>query len=181
MMAAGTPPDLFYLPPDLMPELASLKLIRPIDDYLNKDIASGNGAIHQGLLPNAPGHVPLRRRDESRRHRRRSTHCRKDFTTLIFYVNKELFQAAGVPIPYNGWTWDEFEADMARITALNGRPEFAGRKIYGGDFELWADTLRDVLWTFGGDFFGKSFRDVTLDSPRSQQALDMIVRTRLHR
>ena len=25
-----------------------------------------------------------------------------------------------------------------------------------------ADSLRNVVWTFGGDYFGKDFRDVTL-------------------
>src|SRR4051812_34534004 len=34
MMAAGTPPDIFYLPPDVFADLATLKLIRPIDDYV---------------------------------------------------------------------------------------------------------------------------------------------------
>src|ERR1039458_9840738 len=32
MMAAGTPPDLFYLSPDLLPEFASLHLIAPLND-----------------------------------------------------------------------------------------------------------------------------------------------------
>src|SRR3954447_17344002 len=41
MMAAGTPPDIFYLPPDTFPQWASLKLIRPIDDFVQRDIASG--------------------------------------------------------------------------------------------------------------------------------------------
>ena len=37
MLAAGTPPDLFYLPPDIFPELATQKLIRPIDDYVARE------------------------------------------------------------------------------------------------------------------------------------------------
>src|SRR5262245_47389573 len=41
MMAAGTPPDIFYLPPDILPELATLKLIRPIDDYIDRDTRAG--------------------------------------------------------------------------------------------------------------------------------------------
>jgi multiple sugar transport system permease protein len=42
-----------------------------------------------------------------------------------------------------------------------------------------------VLWTFGGDYFGvkesgaPDFRKVTLDEPAAQEALEMIVRTRL--
>jgi multiple sugar transport system permease protein len=178
MMAAGTPPDLFYLPPELLPEMATLKLIRPVDDYVQKDVAAGRD---QYLKDYYPILLDAFRYDTvSGRTGTGSLYALpKDFTTAGFYVNKDLFDAAGVPIPYGGWTWDEFEADMKKITALNGRPEFASRKIYGGDFEIWPATLHALLWTFGGDFFGKTFRDVTLDSPRSQQALAMIVRTRL--
>jgi ABC-type glycerol-3-phosphate transport system substrate-binding protein len=109
----------------------------------------------------------------------------KDFTTAIFYVNVDLFNAAGVPVPYKGWTWDEFETAMQKITALNDKPEFAGKKIYGGFFQLWPDTLRNMMWTFGGDFFGTNpdgspnFRDVTLDEPRAQETMQLIARTRL--
>src|SRR5687768_5024171 len=51
MMAAGDPPDLFYLPADIFPELASLKLIRPIDDFVEKDIAAGNKAVYDDFFP----------------------------------------------------------------------------------------------------------------------------------
>src|SRR5262245_50953220 len=37
MMAAGTPPDVFYLPPDIFAEFAHLKLVRPIDDYFARE------------------------------------------------------------------------------------------------------------------------------------------------
>src|SRR2546430_871911 len=51
MMAAGTPPDLFYLPPDALPELATQKLIRPIDDYIAKERATGQGAYLDDFWP----------------------------------------------------------------------------------------------------------------------------------
>src|SRR5256885_16809512 len=34
MMAGAAPPDIFYLPPDIFPELATQGLIRSIDDYV---------------------------------------------------------------------------------------------------------------------------------------------------
>src|SRR6202021_1329904 len=37
MLAAGTPPDVFYLPPDLMPELANLNIIQPLDPFMAKE------------------------------------------------------------------------------------------------------------------------------------------------
>src|SRR5947209_8119280 len=44
MFSAGMPPDLFYLPPSMVAEAATLKLARPIDDLIARDRAAGNGA-----------------------------------------------------------------------------------------------------------------------------------------
>ncbi|MBC8107799.1 MAG: extracellular solute-binding protein [Anaerolineae bacterium] len=180
MMAAGTPPDVFYLPPNLFPDFAHMKLVRPIDDYYATEPQQWKDDFYP-LLINAwrydvststVGRGPL-------------YGLPKDFTTAVFYVNLDLFKAAGVPVPYDGWTWDEFEASMKKITALSDNPAFKGRKVYGGFFQLWPDTIRNMLWTCGGEFFGNhpdgtpNFRDVTLDEPGAQTALKLIARTRL--
>jgi multiple sugar transport system permease protein len=188
MLAAGTPPDLFYLPPNLLPNLADLKLVRPIDDLLAADKKAGHDIVKDFY----PILISSFRYDTatSRFGAGPLYGLPKDWTPLLFFVNLDLFKAAGVPVPYNGWTWDEFEADMKKLTALNGQPGFENRKVYGAVLELWGDTIRDILWSYGGDFFGTrrsltnkgevlpDFRDVTLNSAASQEALQMIVRTR---
>jgi multiple sugar transport system substrate-binding protein len=181
MMSAGTPPDVFYLPPDTFPAWASMDLIRPVDDLIQKDIAQGGAktkALYDDFFPilmnayrydNATGKIgsgPL-------------YGLPKDMTTAVFYVNLDLFAKAGVRVPYEGWTWDEFEQTCKKITALSNTPGFEGRKIYGASFDLWSDTLRQILWSFGGDFFGPGgFRDVALDQPAAQEALEFIRRSR---
>src|SRR6266480_3860655 len=131
MMAAGTPPDLFYLPPDTFPQWASMKLIRPIDDLIARDIATGGEktrALYDDFFPiimdayrfdastGKIGSGPL-------------YGLPKDFTTAVMYVNLDLFQKAGVRVPYDGWTWNEFEDTCKKITALSNTPEFKGRRI----------------------------------------------------
>ena len=64
---------------------------------------------------------------------------------------------------------------MKKIRDLSNTPGFEGREIYGATFELWTDTIRNIVWTFGGEFFGPGgYRDVTLDSPNVQEALEMM-------
>jgi multiple sugar transport system permease protein len=187
MMSAGTPPDLFYLPPDLLPELASLELIAPIDDRIAADVAAGNGALYDDYFPIL---LQAWRYDVARQVTGEGPiyGLPKDSTTAVFYANLDLLDAAGVDwrdIQRGGWTWDRFEAEVKKIHALRQRPEFADRRIFGGHFGLWPDPLRNILWTFGTDFFATrpdgtaDFRDVILDEPPAQRALEMIRRTRL--
>jgi multiple sugar transport system permease protein len=176
MMAAGTPPDLFYLRPEELADLASMKLIQPIDDRFNREPAGWKDDFFPILLDGFRYDVAAQRSGPGG-----SLYgLPKDFATAGFYVNLDLFKAAGVAVPYSGWTWDEFEADMRKITALSHTRGFEDRDIYGGYFEIWPATLRNILWTYGGDFFGPGgFRDVALSSPQAQAALQMILRTRL--
>ncbi len=180
MMAAGTPPDLFYLPPRLLPELASLKLIRPVDDYVAKEKLTPEGRaffadVYPILLHVFSYDVAADKTGSGQLYG-----LPKDSTTTVMYVNLDLFAKAGVTVPYGGWTWDEFEVACRKITALTGTPGFEDQKIYGANFEIWPDTLRNVLWTFGGEFFGPGgFRDVGFGSPGSQEALSIIARLRL--
>src|SRR5437763_5602885 len=129
MLAAGTTPDVFYLRPELLREFASMKLIASLDqqfaaepkewkdDFLPimLDAWRYNAATDKIGDPTATLYgLP------------------KDFTTAVMYVNLDLFQKAGIPVPYKGWTWDEYEADIRKITDLTGTPAVDGRTIYGG-------------------------------------------------
>lgn len=174
MMAGGTPPDLFYLPPDLLPELAQLQLIRPIDDYIRKvpNHQQWLDDFYPVLLDTFRYDVKTERTGIGPLYG-----IPKDFTTSVFYVNVDLFNRAGVRVPYEGWTWDEFEADMKKIRALDTGHE---PRIYGGYLQIWPDSLLNIIWSFGGEYFGPGgFRDVRLDDPPAQRALEMIARVRL--
>jgi multiple sugar transport system permease protein len=184
MMASGQPPDAFYLPQDILPTLARLKLIRELDSYiLHEDKAylddffpilrngfkfdPANGAFGVGPTWALP----------------------KDFTTAIMYCNVDLMSAAGVDyrdIQKNGWTWDRFETEMKKFNALRSKREYAGREIYGTFLFANSESFRNIVWTYGGDYFYidpvthiPDFRRVILDTPEAQSAVSMIARMRL--
>jgi ABC-type glycerol-3-phosphate transport system substrate-binding protein len=178
MLAAGQPPDVFYLPPDLLPQMANLKALKSLEPYVAKEdkawmddfVPIVLNAFRFDTDKGTSGKGPLYA-------------LPKDFTTTCFYININLFEAAGIDwrdIQKNGWTWDQFTSDMRKISALGNRPDYAGRKMYGTFIWLWTDTIRDILWTFGGDFFHSDadgnplFREVALDSPESQAGLKFI-------
>ena len=183
MMAAGTPPDVFYLPPDVFPELATQKLIRPIDDYIEKEKAAGQAEYLKDFWPilMEAWHYDAA---TGQFGKGKLYGLPKDCTTAVMYVNLDLFNKAGVKVPYDGWTWDEYAAAVKKITALSGTPAVNGRQIFGGDLEIWSDSLRNIIWSYGGEYWGTKpdgspdFARVLLDQPPAQQAMDMIYRLR---
>ena len=42
----------------------------------------------------------------------------QNLSSLVVYYNRDLFDAAGVPYPEAGWTWDDF---LAAAKALDDR------------------------------------------------------------
>src|SRR5439155_3490272 len=186
MMAAGTPPDIFYLPPDVFPELATQKLIRPVDDYVAKELAKHPKylddffpilmeAWHYDVATNRVGAGKL-------------YGLPKDCTTAVMYINVDLFEKAGLDwraIQKSGWSWPEFEAAMKKVRALSGTPAVGGRNIFGANLELGVEQLRHLIWTFGGEMFqtnpdgSADFHRVLLDQPPAQEALEMVRRMRL--
>jgi len=183
MMAGNSAPDVFYLRPDMLAQLAEDKLIAPLDDYVANEPAEWKNdfwpividALHYDTATGALGHGKL-------------YGLPKDFTTTVFYINIDLFEKAGIDwrtIQKNGWNWDEFSADMQKITALNGTPGYEGRTLYGTLLQIWPDTLRNMLWTYDGDFFKKNadgtpdFAHLAFNEPGAQKALQLIKRLRL--
>jgi len=186
MLAAGTPPDLFYLRPESMAQLSAMKLLLPLDDF----VAAQRQTDPEWVNDFYPLILDAYRFDvaTSRTGVGVQYGLPKDFTTLVFYVNLDLFRRAGIDvakIQRDGWTWDEFAEVMRRVRALGGSPDFRGRTIYGGFLQVSPGTLLSMVWNHGGDFFGTkpdgapNFRDVLLDEPPAQAALQRIARLRL--
>jgi len=184
MMASGQPPDAFYLPQDILPTMARLKLIRPLDSYIAHEdpayLADFFPILRNGFkfdtTTGAFGAGP-------------TWALPKDFTTAVMYCNVDLMEKAGVDIrdiQKNGWTWDRYQTEMKKFLALKEKPEFAGRDIYGAFLFANGESFRNIIWTFGGDYFYidpvtqiPDFRRVTLNTPEAQAAIRMIAQMRL--
>lgn len=177
LYAAGTPPDLFYVPSALFVPLATMNLLHPLDGYVAQERAAGRDAWLDDLYPQL---VKAFRFDGRATGRGPLLGIPKDCSTVVMWVNVDLFRQAHLPVPYNGWRWDQFESDMKAIRRLS-TPE---HPIYGGTLDLSSDSFRNILWTYGGDYFAThhgvaDFREVQLDQPPAQQAMEMVRRVRL--
>ncbi|MEM7682811.1 MAG: extracellular solute-binding protein [Planctomycetota bacterium] len=167
LFAAGDPPDLFYLKFDMLPKLAGMGLLTPLDERVEADRLAGDPWIDSFY----PVVLDAFQFDGKEIGKGPLYGVAKDFTTMLFYVNVDLFNRAGVAVPYDGWTWSEFEDAARKITAL----EDPNGQVYGAVLATWPDVLRHIVWAFGGDYFnGADFHDVQLDSPGTIASLEAI-------
>ncbi|MCG8408552.1 MAG: extracellular solute-binding protein [Phycisphaerales bacterium] len=145
MFAAGDPPDVFYLGFEKVADLASKNLLADMEAFIAQDNAACISTIN--LNDFFPSVLRCFRYDAETRRIGNGTliGLPKDFTTVGFYYNKDLFRRAGVPEPSpKGWTWDEF---ITAARAIGRLPN-----CYGADFATWEAMVRLYLWNHGHDF-----------------------------
>jgi multiple sugar transport system substrate-binding protein len=70
-----------------------------------------------------------------------------DFTPMVMYYNKDLFDKAGVAYPKNGWTFEDFEKSCAQLKA---------KEIKGFVVSAWMPGWVMWLWNNGGDVLNSS-------------------------
>jgi len=165
MLAAGEPPDVFYVGNERVPSFADIGLIRPLEPFLDADRAA-NDPTAIDLADFYPATVDAFRFDGTASGRGALYGIPKDFTTVGFYLNLDLFERAGVPVPGNDWTWDEF---LAAARAIGQLPDATG-----SEFVTWAAMLRAYLMTEGVDVKGADFDELTIEDPRAVRALERL-------
>jgi ABC-type sugar transport system permease subunit/ABC-type glycerol-3-phosphate transport system substrate-binding protein len=170
MMAAGDPPDVFYVGSERIPGFGSMGLLEPLGPFLARDAESRDpGALDLNAF--YPQVVDAFRWDGTAMGKGELLGIPKDFTTVGFYYNKDLFRKAGVPLPSADWTWDEFIAAARGIGALK---DDAGANLTGAEFVTWPAMIRAYLFTEGVDVRGESFDEVALAQPKAMAALERL-------
>ena len=98
----------------------------------------------------------------------------KGFSPVVYYYNRKLFDAARLPYPRDGWTFDEFVATaraLTRDTNGDGTPEQWGTAL-DRRFLAW----QSIIWSAGGDILTPDGRRATgaLDAPATIAALEFL-------
>ena len=91
-----------------------------------------------------------------------------DFTPMVMYYNKDLFDAAGVAYPKNGWSFKDFEVCAAKLSA-----GLAAQKKKAFVLSTWMPGWVMWLWNNGGDVLDPSGTKAsgTLDSAANAETI----------
>lgn len=97
-----------------------------------------------------------------------------DFTPIVMYYNKRLFDEADVAYPEPGWTCDDFLAKATALTIDN--PREPGKKQYGMHFINWMPLWIPWLWTEGGDVLSPDGKQAVgyFDSDKTIRAVEFL-------
>ncbi|MGV3618699.1 MAG: ABC transporter substrate-binding protein [Fimbriimonas sp.] len=90
-----------------------------------------------------------------------------DFTPMVVYYNKRLFDAAGVPYPKPGWTFDDFLATSKALTKPGQ---------HGFVFSNWMPGWVMWLWNNGGEVLSPDGKRATgyLNGPKNVETISFI-------
>jgi multiple sugar transport system substrate-binding protein len=94
----------------------------------------------------------------------------KDVGPFAFGYNKDMFEAAGIPLPDKDipYTWDEFIEVSKKLTIDKDGDGKADQYATGLNVN-W--SLQSFVWSNGADFIDESKTKVTIDDPKFAEAL----------
>ncbi len=159
--AAGTPANVVLINYRRYASLAARGALEPLDPYLKRSSVIKESDFYaeaiqpfvwRGQLQCLPQNV----------------------SSLVVYYNVDLFVAAGVPRPADGWTWDDFlraAQALTKDTDGDGRPD-----QYGAGIEPSLIRAAPFIWQNGGELVDTPMaRQLTIDTPAALAALQWLV------
>ncbi len=90
-------------------------------------------------------------------------------TSVVMFINKDLFDAAGIPYPEKDWTWADFRRiskALTKDTDGDGRPDQFGNMLGFGFLDI-----EPVVWSFGGRILNEDFTGAAVDRPGFLEAM----------
>jgi len=89
----------------------------------------------------------------------------KDISDHVIYLNTDLFEAAGIELPTNEWTWDEFREIATQLT--------------DADNQRWGISINNAAWSWGGfvipnggQILNDERTECVLNTPEAIEALE---------
>jgi multiple sugar transport system substrate-binding protein len=157
MFVAGTEPDVLTLDASSAAAFIDNDTLRDLTPFVKAD--------RLDLGQYYPNVLDMARRED------RLYALPADFTPMMLYYNKRMFDTAGLRYPREGWTWKEFRDDCLRLTV---RPAGGAHPTqYGFQAQNWMPGWITWIWQNGGDVLTPDGRRANgaLDSPPTVEAL----------
>jgi multiple sugar transport system substrate-binding protein len=162
-IAAGTAPDVFWIPGTDIADFATRGLIRDV-----RELADATGHSDEDFYPGPMFHLTFN--PETGNSGEALWGLPRDVSTFALYLNLDLINEAGAPDPRElaaegNWNWDTF-LEVAAATRGLGSDIFGyGQNAWWGPYGYWINAA-------GGGFFNEDRTACNLNSPESLAGLE---------
>ncbi|MFI5386057.1 MAG: ABC transporter substrate-binding protein [Fimbriimonadales bacterium] len=97
----------------------------------------------------------------------------QDFTPMVVYYNKRLFDKAGLPYPNPDWNFEQFRATAKKLTIPDEDPAL---QQFGFAFASWVPGWVMWIWNNGGDHLSPDGTRAVgyMDSPKTVEAVSYL-------
>ncbi|MFY0762449.1 sugar ABC transporter substrate-binding protein [Metabacillus dongyingensis] len=151
---AKNPPDVMYM----WNFPAYYESLEPLDEYIEGDAVMDMDDFYQGLFNYSSMNGKVYGMPAG-------------FTTRVVYYNKDLFDAANIPYPKDGWTWGEFKKIAQKLSDPS-------KKQYGFGVVPEPDTydLQGLVWSNGGRFISEDGQKIKgyMNSPETIESIQLL-------
>jgi ABC-type glycerol-3-phosphate transport system substrate-binding protein len=155
--ASGTVADLIGLQSLRTGGYASRNLYLPLDDLIKDDksfdVSDFDKTIVDGLS-----------------YKGKLYALAYDFGPNIVYLDKTLFQKAGVALPKADWSWNDFVE-----TAKGLSKDIDGQPVRGAAFINQFDRMVNFIFSAGGDYANADFTKSNLSAPETIEGIQYYV------
>ena len=149
----GGGPDILAVDVTQMGTLVDKNLLAPWDDQIqDMDLSDFASVIEGCRFDNVYYGLPYRT------------------SASIMLYNKTMFDAAGVPYPEEGWTYEDM-LEIARQLTIPGEQYGLGIAVSNSDPSNVFTCLTPIVWAFGGDFLNEDQTVCVLNTPEAIEAI----------
>ena len=162
MFSGNVPPDVFLYNYRRLGDFAASGAIRPLDELLDASDVLDRADFYPVTL-------------DAFTYNGRLQCIPQNLSSPVIYYNEALFEAAGLPLPENGWTRVDFLSAAEALTKdLNGDGVL---DQWGFGSEIETIRLAPFVWANGGDFLDDPGRpsQLMLNSEESRAAIQWFV------
>jgi multiple sugar transport system substrate-binding protein len=161
-IAAGTPPELFLVNYRFFGQFASKGALAPMGPFAEESSTFDL----DGLYP-----VAL----DAFQWEGQQMCIPQNVSSLAVYYNADLFEAAGIDVPADEWTWSEMVDVATRLTVDSDDDGTVDR--YGLGVEPGIVRLAPFVWSQGGELFDDDVQPTryTLDNAPAVRAIQKFI------
>lgn len=162
-IAAGNAPDIFQNGDGDVAKYVDQGAVASLDDLINGE----DGLDMKAFLPGVASFGQVAGK---------TYYLTKDYSPLVLYYNKTLFDAAGVAYPTADWKWEDLQAAAKALTKDDGSQWGIAIPNSWGD-ALWLRGILPIIYQGGGTVVSDDGKTTTghMNSPETVAALQWYV------